>query len=333
MGTLSDVAKAAGVSLSTASRAINGSRDRTVKAHLRDRVLAAAADLNYSANAAAQAMARGRTNTIGLVVHDITDPYFSGIAAGVTRAARDLGCVVTLAITDRRLEEQLAIIDNLRGQRVSALVMAGGLQDDPNHTAALANAIERFTESTGSAVTVIGQSRLPVPTLSIENHAGAKALAEALVADGNRTFTVFAGPSGNLTGQERLDGFIEGVGSAGTVTAVRGAFDRDGGYRAMADLIASGNLPDVVFAVTDVMAVGALAAAREAGISVPGDVKVAGFDDIPTLRDIVPALTTVRVPLEELGAMAVDLTQRGTEGAPDRLRVPVEVVLRASTGD
>ncbi len=113
MVTLSDVARAAGVSLSTASRAINGSRDRTVKPHLRDRVLVAAAELNYSANATAQAMARGRTTTIGLMVHDITDPYFSGIAAGVTRAARDRGCVVTLATTDRQLSEQLTIIDVL----------------------------------------------------------------------------------------------------------------------------------------------------------------------------------------------------------------------------
>ena len=165
MVTLSDVARAAGVSLSTASRAINGSRDRTVKPHLRDRVLVAAAELNYSANATAQAMARGRTTTIGLMVHDITDPYFSGIAAGVTRAARDRGCVVTLATTDRQLSEQLTIIDVLRGQRVAALIMAGGLHDDPRDIGALAEALARFTESTGSNVTVAGTTparrRLP----------------------------------------------------------------------------------------------------------------------------------------------------------------------------
>lgn len=332
MVTLSDVARAAGVSLSTASRAINGSRDRTVKPHLRDRVLVAAAELNYSANATAQAMARGRTTTIGLMVHDITDPYFSGIAAGVTRAARDRGCVVTLATTDRQLSEQLTIIDVLRGQRVAALIMAGGLHDDPRDIGALAEALARFTESTGSNVTVIGQDRLGVATVGIGNHSGAKALAEALVAEGARRFAVLCGPPGNLTGRERLEGFVEGVGEAGSVVPVPGPFNRDGGYDAMREVIDSGELPDVVFAVTDVMAVGALAAARDAGVAVPADVKVAGFDDIPTLRDIVPALTTVRVPLEELGVLAVQLVMDPPDDSPTHIEVPTRVVLRASTG-
>ncbi len=332
MVTLSDVAKAAGVSLSTASRAINGSRDRTVKPQLRDRVLAAAAELNYSANAAAQAMARGRTTTIGLVVHDITDPYFSGIASGVAHAARDHGCVVTLATTNRLLAEQLTIIEVLRGQRVAALILAGGLQDDPEQIDALREAISRFTESTGSNVVVIGQDRLPVPTVSLANHEGSKALAQALVAQGARRFTVLCGPERNLTGMERLAGFVEGVGAAGTVIPAPGPFSRDGGHDVMRDLIAAGDLPDVVFAVTDVMAVGALAAAREAGIHVPGDVKVAGFDDIPTLRDIVPALTTVRVELEELGVRAVSLALDHHDGDPTTVVMPAQVVLRESTG-
>lgn len=334
MVTLSDVARAAGVSLSTASRAINGSRDRTVKPHLRDRVLAAATELNYSANAAAQAMARGRTTTIGLVVHDITDPYFSGIAAGVAHAAREYGCVVTLATTNRQLAEQLTIIDVLRGQRVTALILAGGLQDDPDHLAALTEAVTRFTESTGSKVVVIGQQRLPVPTVSLANHDGSKALAEALVARGAQRFAVLCGPENNLTGIERLQGFIEGVGSAGTVVPCPGPFSRDGGHDAMRDLIAAGALPDAIFAVTDVMAVGALAAAREAGVDVPRDVWIAGFDDIPTLRDIVPALTTVRVALEELGECAVRLAMETPEGevAQQHITMAGEVVLRASTG-
>ena len=334
MVTLSDVAQAAGVSLSTASRAINGSRDRTVKPHLRERVLAAAAELNYSANAAAQAMARGRTTTIGLVVHDISDPYFSGIAAGVDIAARERGCVVTLATTNRQLEEQLTIIDVLRGQRVAALVLAGGLQDDQAHIAALSDAVARFSDSTESNAVVIGQNRLPIPTVSLANHEGAKALAEAMVAQGARRFAVLCGPELNLTGIERLAGFTEGVGEVGEVRAVHGPFSRDGGYDAMRELIDSGDLPDVVFAVTDVMAVGALAAAREAGLAVPTDVKVAGFDDIPTLRDIVPALTTVRVDLEELGRLAVGLALDHKPGeVPDNITVPTEVVLRASTQD
>jgi LacI family transcriptional regulator len=206
----------------------------------------------------------------------------------------------------------------LRGQRVAALIMAGGLHDDPRDIGALAEALARFTESTGSNVTVIGQDRLGVATVGIGNHSGAKALAEALVAEapgGSPSCAVHraTSPDANASRVSSRGGRGRSGGAgAGRSTATAG-------YDAMREVIDSGELPDVVFAVTDVMAVGALAAARDAGVAVPDDVKVAGFDDIPTLRDIVPALTTVRVPLEELGVLAVQLVMdRPTTPPPNR---------------
>ena len=128
--TLSDVAREAGVSLATASRAINGSANRTVRADLRDRVLAAAVRLRYTPDANAQAMARGRTTSLGLVVHDIADPYFSSIAAGVARAADRAGLQVTLASTQHDPSRESGLVDLLKRQRARAIVIAGGRLDD-----------------------------------------------------------------------------------------------------------------------------------------------------------------------------------------------------------
>ena len=331
MVTLSDVAKAAGVSLSTASRAINGSKDRTVNAKLRERVLAAAAELRYAPNAAAQAIARGRSSTLSLIVHDITDPYFSSVATGVSRAARAAGWTVILGIAEHDAEQTKSLIEAARSHRSQGLVIVGGLRADDELLASLQASIDDYRRSTGADVAIVGQGVLDVAAVAPANREGSAALARALAAKGYRTYGILTGPADHLTARDRAEGFAEGLGSSGEIVArVGGAFTRDGGYEAMAELLASGARPDVVFAVNDVMAVGALAAARDAGVSVPGDVRVAGFDDIPTLRDILPSLTTVRVPLERIGEYAVGLAL-GETSLDESSTQEYEVVLRDST--
>ncbi|MBI4901910.1 MAG: LacI family DNA-binding transcriptional regulator [Actinobacteria bacterium] len=330
--TLSDVAKAAGVSLSTASRAINGSKDRTVNAALRDRVLAAAAELRYAPNAAAQAIARGRSSTLSLIVHDITDPYFSSIAAGVSRAARAAGSTVILGIAEHDPNQTLSLIEAARSHRSQALIIVGGLRADDAGLTQLQSCIDDYRRSTGAGVAIVGQGVLDVAAVAPANREGSVALAKALTAQGFRTYAILTGPADHLTARDRAEGFAEGLdGSGEVVKRVDGDFTRDGGYAAMTELLESGSRPDVVFAVNDVMAVGALAAAREAGLSVPGDIRVAGFDDIPTLRDIVPSLTTVRVPLERIGEFAVSLAL-GETSLDESVTQEYEVVLRDSTG-
>lgn len=331
--TLSDVAREAGVSLATASRAINGS-SRRVREDLRSRVVEAAGRLNYMANAQAQAMARGRTDVVGLVVHDIADPYFSAIAAGVMRLADRHQLLVTINSTMGRPERELDYLAALRGQRGRAAILAGSRVADPALQEALAQEIEAF-EASGGHVVVIGQQRLPVDTVAIGNRSGARALAEELAKQGLRRFAVLAGPRNLLTPRDRVNGFRDGLAHAGVpgpVAVVHGAFTRDGGYAAMTELLAADVGIDCVFAVADVMAVGAMAACRDHGLSLPEDMAVAGFDDIPTLRDIHPALTTVRLPLEEMGAAALDMALSATPGAAARRRqFKGKVVMRAST--
>jgi LacI family transcriptional regulator len=147
---------------------------------------------------------------------------------------------------------------------------------------------------------------------------------------------VLAGPRSLLTAQDRTHGFRDGLAAwslpLDAARVVHGDLSRDGGYAAMSEILAAGELPDCVFAVSDIMAVGALARLRAAGIDVPGDIALAGFDDIPTLRDVYPPLTTVRLPLKRLGEIAARLVLGHDAPAQPRV-VPVygEVVLRDST--
>jgi LacI family transcriptional regulator len=326
--TLADVAAAAGVSLATASRVVNGST-RTVGAALRGKVLAAAAELGYTANANAQAMASGRSKTVGLIVHDIADPYFSTIAAGAAGTVDPHGILV-LGNTWGRPDYELEFLTTMRAQRARAVLLVGSRSTDLVHTRLLAAEVAGFTAS-GGRVAAVGQDLLGADTVVPENRAAAAGLARALTGQGHRSFAVLAGPPGLLAARDRLEGFRDAV--SGEVEVFEGPFTRDGGYAAAVRLLDSGEpLPDCLFAVNDVMAIGAMAALRDRGLEAPRDIGVAGFDDIPTLRDVAPSLTTVRLPLEAMGRRAAELVlDDGVRDAPRVERVPGEVVLREST--
>lgn len=329
--TLSDVANEAGVSLATASRALNGS-DRVVRTDLRDRVIEAAERLGYTPNAQAQAMARGATDVVGLIVNDIADPYFSTIAAGLAAAAEDHGLLVMLCSTAGRLERELEFLTALHRQRGRAIVLAGSRTTGRRHHSEVSRLLEAFAQG-GGRVAAISQPKLPVDTVVIDNAGGAEALAAELHALGYRRPALLSGPPELLVGRERHTGFLAGWKAAGgeEPTWVHGAFNRDGGYDAMLGLLERRADFDCVFAVNDLMAMGAMAACRELGVAVPQDLGLAGFDDIITLRDVVPALTTVRLPLEEMGRIALQLVLDDPAKKPRRHRVTGEVVLREST--
>ncbi len=330
--TLSDVAREAGVSLATASRAINGSANRTVGADLRARVLEAAERLRYSPDANAQAMARGRTTSVGLVVDDIADPYFATIARGVAHAAGRAGLQVILASTEQDPSREVEVVGLLQRQRARAIVIAGGRYDDERATSALREVLTGYRSAGGTAA-VVGRPVLGTDAVRIADAEGARALARALVGRGYRDVAVLGGPAAHVTARERREAFVAELAASGLPEprVLAGAFDRQGGAEAMARLLADGPRPELVFAANDVMALGALTAARAAGLVVPDDVALAGFGDITTLRDVVPGLTTVRIPLEEVGVAAVRLVLEPAAAAPRVVHVATEVVLREST--
>ncbi len=334
MVTLQDVADRAGVSLTTASRVLSDG-SRRVGSQLADRVNQAAAELGYTANLQARAVATGQSNLVGVVVHDIADPYFSSIAAGLIDVAHPRQLLVCLSSTPGEDGER-EYVALMRAQRARAVIIIGSRSTDSSAVAELQAEVAAFIGSGGRAACV-GQDQLGIDTILPENAAGSQALARALVPQGHRRFAVLAGPRELLTARDRLDGFQAGLADWSVDLAradiIHGAFTRDGGYEAMSTILASdGPLPDCVFAVNDVMAVGALARLRAAGLSVPGDLALAGFDDISTLRDVYPPLTTVRLPLARMGELAASLIL--TDAAPSKPRVipvPGEVILREST--
>jgi LacI family transcriptional regulator len=293
---------------------------------LAERVHTAAARLGYTPNLSAQAVARGASSTVALLVSDIADPYFSSIAAGVIRAAEREGMVVTIAVTDRKSAREIQLVRLLRGQRPRAIVVAGSRFTDDADRATLVAELQAFV-GTGGRVALIGQGELPFDTVPIDNSGGARLLGETLGGLGYRGFAILAGPADLVTARDRTAAFA-GALPHPPLAVVHGEFSRDAGYDAMTSLIDAGlDGIELVFAVNDVMAIGALAALHDRGIDVPGGVAVAGYDDIPTARDVTPALTTVHLELEAAGAAAVALAL----GAPVQELPSVRVVLREST--
>lgn len=355
--TLYEVARHAGVSLATASRVLNGSSRRPGGA-ISERVRASAAELGYIANAQAQGLAKKSSGILGLILHDISDPYFSMIARGVQEAVQeavqDQEKVVLLASTGRGLEAERHAIATFAARRADAIVIAGSRTDSTaaSEENSLILAELRRYKANGGRVCVIGHPVIGsrpddgFRTVPVSNRALSSRLAADLAAAGHRHFLVLAGPEGLVTSDERLDGFQEGLRKAGLEPAEvhRTEFNRDGGYDAAVELGARLKVPEspeppsgpdgmpalCVFAASDVMAIGAIAGFRELGLRIPEDIAVAGFDDIETLRDFTPALTTVQLPLAELGRQAVAqvLAQEAPAAANS---IEGTVILRRST--
>lgn len=326
--TLHDVAREAGVSLATASRALNGS-ERKVAESFRERVEAAAEKLGYTANVSAQATARGTSPVIALLVADIADPYFGQIASGVARGADEDGLVVTIAITERDQAREARIVRALRGQRPRGLILAasrtqGTIETDTAHELA------EFSRL-GGTVVAFGPDADIERRVEIDNHAGAEALGKRMADLGYRSAIVLGASQGVRTSDDRVAGFRSGFeGAGGNIVSVRrGDFRRESGAAEMTAALAEGVPPGtLIFAISDVVAIGAMAAIRESGREVGADIAVCGFDDVPAAIDVTPALTTVRVPLSEAGYQAFRATVDTAWVQPP---LPLEVVVRAST--
>lgn len=348
--TLTEVARLAGVSPATASRVLNGSA-RTPGPDIAERVRKAADSLGYIPNAQAQGLAKSSSGLIGLIVHDIADPYFSAIARGVQTAARHQNKMVLLATTAGSPADERAAVAAFAARRADSIVIAGSRSArtaDRQGNAELAAELDRYCRN-GGRVGVVGHAVVGAESdegyhvVEVPNEDLAAALARELAASHAGDFVIIAGPEGLLTSDDRVRGFQRGLADAGLSPAdvLHTGFDRTGGYEAGLELAAriggSGEAgPDAgrprlcIFAVNDVMAIGATAALRSRGLRIPRDAAIAGFDDIETLRDFRPALSTVRLPLEEIGRLAVPGAGSG-QTAAGTIGVTGEVTLRRST--
>jgi LacI family transcriptional regulator len=271
-----------------------------------------------------------------LVVHDVSDPYFSEIARGVLRAASDEGHLVLICNAHRDPERELQYLVELRSQRVQAMLMAGSGYTERAAEAPLARELMAF-RAAGGAVALIGRHDAALDTVQPDNVGGAVAVGRWLAAHGHRDIAVVAGPPGLSTIQDRLEGLRTGLNAYGLSLRddlVRHVdFTRDGGYRATCDLLDSRRPFTAIFALNDTMAIGGLTACRDRAVTVPDEISVVGFDDIPFAVDVTPSLTTVRIPLEQMGVDAVRLALAShREGRQRVITAASQLVLRDSAG-
>ena len=263
--TLHDVAREAGVSLATASRVLNGSARKVAESY-RERVEEAAARLGYTANLSAQATARGTSAIIALLVADIADPYFGQLAAGVARGADEAGLVVTIAITERDAEREARLVRALRGQRPQGLILAASRTEDEDGDGVRAE-LDAFA-AMGGRVVALGPGGGDVRSVAVDNIGGARALGAALTGLGYRDAIILGARRGVRTSDDRIAGFTDGFlsGDGQVLHTLRGGFTREAGYSLMTEALKRGVEPGtVVFGVSDVVAIGALSAIRDAG--------------------------------------------------------------------
>nr|WP_230416427.1 LacI family DNA-binding transcriptional regulator [Micromonospora tarapacensis] len=331
---MSDVARRAGVSPATASRVINGS-SKPVTDELRERVLQAVAELQYVPNAHAQLLARSHRGPVGVVVHDVSDPYFSEITRGLQRVATDQGRLLMICNSYRDPDRELEYVELLRGHQVAAIILAGSGYHNAEFVRLLNGKLAAY-EATGGRVAVIGRHEHSGDAVMPDNHRGGWLLGQELCRLGHDRIGVVAGPRVLTTTTDRLTGLREALVEHGRhlpAEHIRYAdFDRDSGAAATAALLDAEPGLTAIAALNDSMAIGALSLLRSRGVSVPEQVSVFGFDDMPTARDVTPTLTTVRLPLVEMGvrAMALALDAGGT--GPRVESLAAELVRRDSSG-
>jgi LacI family transcriptional regulator len=321
---LSDVATAAGVSLATASRALNGQAG--VGAELAEKVRRVAQELGYVANVHARQLAGGTTSVIGLIVHEIDDPFFTEIAGGIVRSALEENLMVQVSHSGRDPVQELREITTLVVQDVDGIIIAGSGYVDP------AKEVLQAYQQRGGRVAVIGRHHLSVDAVLADNVAVGALAGQHLVELGHRDVLVAAGSEQLTTIADRLAGIrsaLQGVGVKPTV--LHDEFSLEGGARIASRIGEQARPPSAILALSDLMAIGVLQELRRKGLRVPDDISVMGIDDITVAQSLAPALTTVAVPLTELGEIAFSMVRKPAAAKPRRRILPAHLVVREST--
>jgi LacI family transcriptional regulator len=327
---LADVARRAGVSTATVSRVLNG--NYPVAAATRDRVLDALRELDYVVNGPARALAAATSDVIGVIVNDVSDPFFGIQARGLQRAAADADLLAIICNTAGSPADELKYLGMLLRQRVRGIVLTGGAREEPRHQAAAARLFRQATAA-GTHVVLCGRPAPPgteLTCVSFDNEGGAAALARHLLSLGHEHIAYVAGPRGNTTTTARRQGFEDALRASGcqVEAVVHGDFSRQSGFEAAVGLLRTHPGVTAIVAGNDLMALGVIAALRRHGVEVPADVSVAGFDDLPSCVDVVPALTTVRIPLER-GVRTAGRAAAGRADVADGW-LEVELIVRDS---
>jgi LacI family transcriptional regulator len=335
--TIRDVAAKAGVSVATVSRTLAG--NYPVSAEARARVMAAVESLHYVVNVHAKALSGRVAGPIALVIKDITGPSLAHVAAGVEQEAAARGRLSLVCATHGDVSREDDLVQLMREQHAATVVLVGGAVPDEAYHERMAG-YARALDAAGSRLVLCGRpplpAGLPATVVEYDNRGGAFQAAAHLLTSGHRRILFLGGEARLSSAEQRRAGCRDALRAHGAEYVeeldTTGSYTRTSGYLRTRDALRAGLEFTAVCAGSDMVALGALAALREAGLDVPGDVSVVGFDDVPFAADLTPALTTVRVPYEELGRTAVRLALDRAEGlaGDDHVVLGTQLVLRQS---
>jgi LacI family transcriptional regulator len=331
--TITDVASEAGVHPSTVSRVLNDHVGSSIRPATRERVLAAAERLGYAPSAIARGLRLQQTMTLGMLVPDITNPFFSPIIKGAEEAALSRGYNMILCNSEDDPAREAAYLHLLRQRQVDGLLVASSQMAD--------DTIAELREVGGLPFVLLNRATQSDEDLAVvvDNRSAAVDVVAHLASLGHRRVGHIAGPQRTTTGLERLEGYRAGVHACGLsdelgLVVEAEAFSVEAGSRALAVMLAGDARPTAVFAANDLIAIGIYQRLRDVGVVVPRGMSVVGFNDIPLAGLLEPALTTVRVPQHEMGFAGAHLLIDRLEGRPIgdvRVTLPTELVIRAST--
>lgn len=331
MATARDVAKRAGVSTSTVSHVVNGTR--IVSDELRARVLDAMHELGYEANAVARSLKTRRSHLVALVTSDIGNPFFTSVVRGVEDVVAARGYTLILGSTAEDVHREEAYLRLLGAQRIDGLILAPSGDRHPYldrimHTRTAFVLLDRTLDGS------------PAPAVVLDNVDAGRTATRHLLSLGHRRIGLVAGRPGISTTTERIDGYRMALAGAGIPfdpeLVVDGRSRMDEGRRAAARLLDLSERPTALVAGNNVMTLGAVAAVEERGLCIPRDVAIVGFDDAPWADVLHPRLTTVAQPTYELGRAAADLLLRRIDTpevqVPQRTAMTGRLVVRESCG-
>jgi LacI family transcriptional regulator len=327
--TIKDVARLAKVSVASVSRAMNGGRG--VTAETSQRIHAAAARLQYIPHAAARMLITRRTHTVGALLPDLYGEFFSELIRGIDLAARARGLHLLVSSSHDDADAAAAALRAMQG-RVDGLLLMSPHADEAFLRQNLSDNLPTVLVNT--PLTGDGYC-----ALSVDNDGGARLMVEHLLSLGHQRIAFIQGPPGNRDATERELGFRASLASRAPdhpMIMLRGDFSEESGHRAGQQILAMKTRPDAVFAANDMMAIGCMAALREAGVRLPGEIAIGGFDDVPMARYVTPALTTIQVHIAELGGQAMEMLGEQIDN-PDHTmdgvhrRVSAKLMVRASS--
>lgn len=336
MVSITDVAKKANVSITTVSRVLSGSTHPVSQA-TRARVLEAAESLNYSPNVLAQAMVTQATRIVGVIIGDATDPYFAAIVRGIEDVARKHGYLVIVCNSDRVPDIEFQYLNTLRSYRTDGVLFAGGGLTDETYLKRVGQALKDF-QSRGAVCVSLAKHLFPSYAVLFDNEQMVKDAVNYLVGLGHRAIAYISGPELLTTTSLRLKGYQAALQAHRLEVKPEFIFAGDytdkSGMQAAEALDALPEKPTVVLASNDMMAIGCLVRLKELGYHIPKEISVMGIDDITMTRFVDPPLTTISLPLYDLGAHGMEALVKLRSGElthEDCVMLPHQLVIRKST--